>query len=307
MKTLVVRAGMLPVWAALPALLLAFCLQWQARLAAGAFTEPLLDRLGASVFGPVQFRVLAPPAREEAQVPERARKGDSEIPRHAAAPTAAPVNATFAARFVAAFGLAEDDEDANVRAGRIALVPATGELGAAPGSAADPDGVLWLEPDGREVEVTDDDSQYEGRTAVYVIATHTVYLPSGERLEAHSGLGGNLDNPRHVNVKNRGSTPPNVYKLVMRESRFHGVRAIRLIPRDENKMFGRDGMLAHSYMLRGGRAQSNGCVVFRDYPAFLQAFLKGDVKRLVVIDRLDAAASAKPEALATLALAQATR
>ena len=52
-------------------------------------------------------------------------------------------------------------------------------------------------------------------------------------------------------------------------------------------MFGRDDMLAHSYMLRGSRAQSNGCVVFRDYPAFLNAFLRGEVDRLVVVERVE--------------------
>src|SRR5262249_15864078 len=33
------------------------------------------------------------------------------------------------------------------------------------------------------------------RTALYDIAAHTVYLPNGDRLEAHSGLGSMLDNP----------------------------------------------------------------------------------------------------------------
>src|SRR5262249_31744307 len=71
-----------------------------------------------------------------------------------------------------------------------------------------------------------------------------------------------------------------------RERRFHGVRAIRLIPVDESRMFGRDGILAHKYM-RGGRAQSAGCVVFRDYPAFLNAFLRGEVDRIVVVERVE--------------------
>jgi hypothetical protein len=72
----------------------------------------------------------------------------------------------------------------------------------------------------------------------------------------------------------------------LRSGLFHGVRAIRLIPVDEDRMFGRGGMLAHSYML-GSNGQSNGCVVFRDYPAFLHAFLRGEVERLVVVDHLD--------------------
>src|ERR1019366_2639331 len=38
----------------------------------------------------------------------------------------------------------------------------------------------------------------DSRTAVYDIAAHTVYLPNGQRLEAHSGLGDKLDDPRYV-------------------------------------------------------------------------------------------------------------
>jgi hypothetical protein len=34
------------------------------------------------------------------------------------------------------------------------------------------------------------------RTAVYNIAAHTVYLPNGTKLKAHSGLGDKLDDPR---------------------------------------------------------------------------------------------------------------
>jgi hypothetical protein len=122
-------------------------------------------------------------------------------------------------------------------------------------------------------------------TAIYDIAAHTVYLPDGQRLEAHSGLGSRLDDPRYVSAKDRGSTPPHVYDLALREERFHGVRAIRLIPVGDGSMFGRDGMLAHTYML-GPNGQSNGCVVFRDYPRFLNAYLNGEVTRLVVVDRL---------------------
>ena len=121
------------------------------------------------------------------------------------------------------------------------------------------------------------------KTAVYDISTKTVTMPNGQRLEAHSGLGELLDDPRSIHMKNRGVTPPNVYNLRLRESLFHGVRAIRLIPEYENRMFGRDGILAHTYMLGPG-GDSNGCVSFRDYDAFLNAFLKGEVTRLVVID-----------------------
>ena len=126
----------------------------------------------------------------------------------------------------------------------------------------------------------------DSRTAVYDIAAHTVYLPNGERLEAHSGLGGNFDNPRSVHVKNRGATPPNVYELTLRERPFHGVAALRMNPVGTDSMFGRDGILAHSYLL-GPRGESNGCVSFKDYARFLQAFRRGEVTRLLVVTRLN--------------------
>jgi len=125
----------------------------------------------------------------------------------------------------------------------------------------------------------------DSRTAIYDITARTVYLPNGRRLEAHSGFGSYMDDARYVNLKRQGPTPPNTYKLVMREESFHGVRAIRLIPVGDSKMFGRDGLLAHSYML-GPTGQSNGCVSFSDYAGFLDAYLKGEVDRLVVVEHL---------------------
>jgi hypothetical protein len=132
----------------------------------------------------------------------------------------------------------------------------------------------------------------DSRTAIYDIVARTVYLPSGRRLEAHSGLGSHMDDARYVNLKRQGPTPPNTYKLVMREEPFHGVRAIRLVPVGDSKMFGRDGLLAHSYML-GPNGESNGCVSFSDYPAFLDAYLKGEVDRLVVVEHLATAPGPK--------------
>jgi Tlde1 domain len=134
----------------------------------------------------------------------------------------------------------------------------------------------------KDVPPPDDD----GRTAIYDITARAVYLPNGRRLEAHSGFGDLMDNPRHVHVRMQGATPPNVYNLTLRERLFHGVRAIRLNPVDGSKMYGRAGILAHSYML-GPNGQSNGCVSFSDYPEFLNAFLKGEVTRLAVVERLE--------------------
>jgi hypothetical protein len=120
-------------------------------------------------------------------------------------------------------------------------------------------------------------------TAVYDISARAVYMPDGTVLEAHSGLRDKLDNPRYVNVKMHGATPPHTYDLVPRESLFHGVEAIRLIPvGGEEAIYGRSGLLAHTYML-GPNGDSNGCVSFRDYAAFLRAYKQGKVKRLVVV------------------------
>jgi Protein of unknown function (DUF2778) len=122
-------------------------------------------------------------------------------------------------------------------------------------------------------------------TAIYDISAHTVYLPSGRRLEAHSGLGAHMDDIRYVNLRARGPTPPNVYQLTMREELFHGVRAIRLNPVDYTRMYGRDGILAHTYML-GPNGQSNGCISFADYNAFLNAFQRGEIDKIVVVEHL---------------------
>jgi hypothetical protein len=129
-------------------------------------------------------------------------------------------------------------------------------------------------------------SRYDQWTAVYDISAHTVYLPNGTKLEAHSGLGSRLDDPRYVHERMRGATPPNVYELEPREKLFHGVQALRLKPVGGGNVFGRAGLLAHTYML-GPKGDSNGCVVFRNYNAFLQAFQNGEIKRLAVVARLD--------------------
>ncbi|MDM9628609.1 DUF2778 domain-containing protein [Rhizobium sp. S152] len=119
--------------------------------------------------------------------------------------------------------------------------------------------------------------------AIYDISANTVYLPNGERLEAHSGLGPMRDNPKYVHAKNRGPTPPHTYNLTMRESLFHGVAAIRLNPvGGAGNIYNRVGLLAHTYML-GARGDSNGCVSFKDYKRFLAAFKRGDIRQLVVV------------------------
>jgi hypothetical protein len=123
------------------------------------------------------------------------------------------------------------------------------------------------------------------RTAIYDIAARVVYLPNGETLEAHSGLGEWLDDPTSFHRKDRGVTPPATYKISLREKLFHGVQALRLTPVGDAKMYGRDGMLAHSYML-GPNGQSNGCVSFKEYDKFLAAYHSGEVDQLIVVPHL---------------------
>jgi hypothetical protein len=122
-----------------------------------------------------------------------------------------------------------------------------------------------------------------GATAIYDISAKVVHMPNGEKLEAHSGLGDKMDDPNFVHVRMKGATPPHTYNLVEREALFHGTRALRMHPvGGSGAIYGRAGLLTHPYLLGPG-GDSNGCVSFKDYDRFLQAFLRGEVKRLVVV------------------------
>ena len=128
---------------------------------------------------------------------------------------------------------------------------------------------------------------YDHDTAVYDITAHTVYLPDGTKLDAHSGLGSYLDDPHSSRIRMRGVTPPHIYTLKPRESLFHGVAALRLTPvGGEDAIYGREGLLAHSFML-GPNGDSNGCVSFRDYNAFLNAYRNQGIRKLAVVARVD--------------------
>ncbi len=127
---------------------------------------------------------------------------------------------------------------------------------------------------------------YDRQTAVYDITAQMVYLPDGTRLEAHSGLGSKMDDVRYSHVRMQGVTPPHIYELKPRETLFHGVPALRLTPiGGEEKIHGRDGLLAHTYML-GSSGQSNGCVSFADYYAFLDAYKNKGIRRLAVLAKV---------------------
>jgi Tlde1 domain len=127
---------------------------------------------------------------------------------------------------------------------------------------------------------------YDRDTAVYDISAHMVYLPDGTQLEAHSGLGSKLDDPSSAKIKMHGVTPPHMYELKPREALFHGVPALRLNPiGGEDAIYGRAGLLAHTYML-GPNGDSNGCVSFKDYNAFLNAYRNLGIKKLAVVVKI---------------------
>lgn len=151
---------------------------------------------------------------------------------------------------------------------------------------AKPDNPLMSDSDEERPSLFSRRPKLPGRgVAVYDISAGVVHMPNGETLKASSGRGKYRDNPSYVHIKNRGSTPPNVYSLRMRETRFHGVEAIRMTPVGDAKMYGRDGFLTHTYLLRVP-GDSSGCVVFADYKRFLNAFKRGQVKTLIVVPRM---------------------
>ena len=123
-------------------------------------------------------------------------------------------------------------------------------------------------------------------TALYDIAKRVVYLPDGDKLEAHSGYGQWIDDPESAHRKDVGVTPPNVYAVSFREMPFHGVRALRMKPVGSGNMYGRDGILAHSYLL-GDNGASNGCISVRDYDKFLKAYEDGKFNQIIVLSSAD--------------------
>ena len=84
-----------------------------------------------------------------------------------------------------------------------------------------------------------------------------------------------------------GATPPHVYDLDPARGAVPRRQALRLIPvGGEGAIFGRTGLLTHTYLL-GPRGDSNGCISFKDYDAFLRAYKTGKVKRMVVVASID--------------------
>ena len=128
-------------------------------------------------------------------------------------------------------------------------------------------------------------------TAVYDIAAKKVICPtapSSRRIRPR------LENGRRAlcACADAGRAPPHIYELKPRKALFHGVPALRLTPiGGQDKIFGRDGLLAHTYML-GASGNSNGCVSFKDYYAFLNAYRNQGIRRLAVLAKVESRAVA---------------
>lgn len=225
------------------------------------------------------------PPRRPADLKTLADRGQTRFPtRMAAVPLRRSVpadqgdNRNFLEKFFDFGGSAENQRPANGQA--LAYAPQDG------GMTSIAKSVLGHASVGSSTGAAVAAARYDSHTAVYDISAKTVYLPDGTRLEAHSGLGDRLDDPRFVHERMKGPTPPHIYDLTPREALFHGVPALRLNPvGGGGAIFGRAGLLAHTYML-GPNGDSNGCVSFRDYYAFLRAYQSGQVKRLAVVAHL---------------------
>ena len=218
---------------------------------------------------PDAFAALSLPAPE---VVEPALDGQMELPSAGPLPAIRPGQAAVAARPDEAEGKAVEKKPVTARPERSTAAA----LASPPAAGKDKSGFSLRNLFGGAAR--------PGKgVAVYDISAARVYMPDGSVLEAHSGIGEMADDPRYVHVKMNGPTPPHTYNLKMRERRFHGVEAIRMLPVDGRNKHGRDGFLTHSYLLRGRTAQSHGCVAFKDYPKFLNAFKSGKVTQLVVV------------------------
>lgn len=213
---------------------------------------------------------------ETAELPSPGNVPMSRIPIPRARPVVAGLMADYGAVSRPATAAGPLDDVSSAIRNVFAMLPPSLQLASiAPGGG--------VSPDGRDE--APDLSALGKQTALYDISARTVYMPDGTRLEAHSGLGAWIDDVRFVNVQDRGPTPPNVYELSYRERPFHGVQALRMKPVGDGDLFGRSGLLTHSYLM-GPNGDSNGCVSFKDYDAFLKAYAAGEVKRLVVVKSL---------------------
>ncbi|MDF2119664.1 DUF2778 domain-containing protein [Roseiarcaceae bacterium H3SJ34-1] len=250
-------------------------------LAAAVPSEPVQPQAARAVpLPPVQMAQILPDAPLPAPRPsdlkfsDPARTANKQVPLQ---PVPSPVTRVARSTAVPAPAATADNRSFFEKFFNVQQTPAAALAYASPNDGMD------LAPSRRLAPAPD--QNVAALTAIYDISAGVVHMPNGEKLEAHSGLGDKFDDTSAVHIRMRGPTPPGTYELKEREALFHGVRALRMNPiGGSGTIYGRSGILAHTYML-GPRGDSNGCVSFKNYDRFLQAYLRGEVKRLVVVAR----------------------
>jgi len=261
--------------------------------------RPETPRLAEAPKPPGETAKLADAAKPRSEAPKLAEAPKAKAPvqvaalppqRPADAPAAKSPGATvrdMAQRAKAAVMSLASNEKQSISEKLWGKQPSHGSLLAYASADASVTGSLGPDLGQAQNPALGGSAPYDRSTAVYDISAHTVYLPDGSKLEAHSGLGSELDDPRSARIRMRGVTPPHIYELKPREALFHGVPALRLNPiGGEEAIYGRSGLLAHTYML-GPNGDSNGCVSFKDYNAFLNAYRNQGIKRLAVVARVE--------------------
>jgi len=258
----------------------------QARAARLALVDSL-DRQRLEHARRERFPALSVPTADDGPLQELAY-GPMPTTRQVMNPEDDPFNAILPGSDEGQAGIILPDDDAPVPTFRPAAPLANVQLPSPPAPSPE---TVSIRPDAPSEQRKSIFSMFSSkpslpprgsRIAVYDITKSVVYMPNGDRLEAHSGRGPTRDRPEYANLAGRGPTPPNVYSLRMRESLFHGVEAIRMTPVGSGRMYGRNGILTHSY-LRRVPGDSAGCVAFADYPEFLKAFKRGEVNKIIVV------------------------
>jgi hypothetical protein len=244
---------------------------------------------GQDAMAPQQMPPDFRPGFTEGKVDETRPVASTGVPLPRSRPAAADMVAAAGPAPGQALALAQTDSAA--RPADRTLMQKISDLGRVTLASLTPDGGLLFRRKGPDLSALG----YDGVTAVYDISAHAVYMPNGVVLEAHSGMGSMRDDLDHVSVPNTGATPPAEYELKPRERVFHGVAALRMTPVEGSDIYGRSGLLVHSFML-GVNGDSNGCVSIKDYDRFLKAYNDGEVNRLVVIPSLSGATVASQRA-----------
>lgn len=78
----------------------------------------------------------------------------------------------------------------------------------------------------------------------------------------YSGKGVGKNNGRFEQIKDTGPIPKGIYVIgVPQNTDDHGPYVMKLTPKPENKMFGREGFLIHGDSLKKPGEASEGCIV----------------------------------------------